>query len=132
MSTALKRTTIGLVVIIGISILSSTLTQAQPKIQMQRMSVENHVKILKDSLKLSDKQTTKIIKILEDQREEIVTALNEHRDDRSALQAARKEITKKAEQNIKSILTEDQAKKFDEMIKQRNARMERRTRSSGK
>jgi periplasmic protein CpxP/Spy len=128
MSTAVNRITLGLVLVIGIVILFSTLAQAQP----QRMSVENRVKILKDSLKLSDKQSAKIIKILEDQREEITTALNENRDDRSALQAAKKKIMKKAEQNIKSVLTEDQAKRYDEMIKQHNARMERRTRSSGK
>jgi protein CpxP len=128
MSAAIKRTTIGFIFVIGIAILFSTLAQAQP----QRMSIEDRVKILKDSLKLSDEQSTKITKILEDQREEMTTAMNDNRDNRDALQAARKEIMKKADENIKFVLTEDQAKKYDEMLKERRARMGRRTRESGK
>jgi len=128
MSATIKQITIGLVLIIGVAILFSTLAQAQP----QRMSIEDRVKILKDSLKLSDEQSTKITKFLEDQREEMTTAMGENRDNRDAMQAARKEIMKKADENIKSVLTEDQAKKYDEMLKERRARMGRRTRESGK
>ena len=127
MSTAINRLTIGLVLIIGIAILCSTLVQAQP----QRMSIEDRVKILKDSLKLNDDQCTKITKILEDQREEMTNAMNENRDNRDAMQAARREIMKKADEQIKSLLTEDQAKKYDQMLKTRRARMRQRTRESG-
>jgi len=128
MSAAVKRMTIGLVLIIGIAILFSTLAQAQP----MRMSIEDRVKILKDSLKLSDEQSVKITKILEDQREEMTTAMNENRDDRDAMQAARKEIMKKADEQIKSVLTEDQVKKYDDMLKGRRARTRQRTQESGK
>ena len=128
MSAAVKRMTIGLVLIIGIAILFSTLAQAQPV----RMSIEDRVKILKDSLKLSDEQSVKITKILEDQREEMTTAMNENRDDRDAMQAARKEIMKKADEQIKSVLTEDQVKKYDDMLKGRRARTRQRTQESGK
>ena len=127
MSTAINRLTIGLVLIIGIAILCSTLVQAQP----QRMSIEDRVKILKDSLKLNDDQCTKITKILEDQREEMTNAMNENKDNRDAMQAARREIMKKADEQIKSLLTEDQAKKYDQMLKTRRARMRQRTRESG-
>ena len=128
MLTAVKRMTIGFVLVTGIAILFSTLVHAQP----QRMSIEDRVKILKDSLKLSDEQSTKITKILEDQREEMTTAMNENRDNRDAMQTARKEIMKKADEQIKSVLTEDQAKKYDEMLKTQRARMGRRTRGSDK
>jgi Spy/CpxP family protein refolding chaperone len=39
---------------------------------------------------------------------------------------------KKADEQIKSVLTEDQAKKYDAMVKSRRARMGQRTRESGK
>jgi Spy/CpxP family protein refolding chaperone len=128
MSTAVKRMTFGFVIVISIVILFSTLTQAQ----QQLLSVEDRVKILKDKLKLSDEQIDKITKILEDQREEITTAMNDNRGDRDAMQAARKEIMKKSDQQIKSVLTEDQSKKYDEMLKERRTRMGHRTQESGK
>ena len=65
MSTAIKRMLTPLIIVIGFAICFSTFVQAQP----QRMSVENRVKILKDSLRLNDEQSEKITKILEDQRE---------------------------------------------------------------
>jgi Spy/CpxP family protein refolding chaperone len=126
MLAAIKRLTIGFVLVIGIAILFSTLAQTQPKAQQQRMSIEDRVKVLKDNLKLSDEQSTKIMKILEDQREEITTAMNENRDNRDAMQTARKEIMKKTDEQIKSVLTEDQAKKYDKMLKERRTRTEQR------
>jgi len=39
---------------------------------------------------------------------------------------------KKADEQIKSVLTEDQAKKYDEMVKSRRARIGQRARESGK
>jgi len=128
MSAAINRMTIGLVLVMGITILFSPLAQAQ----QQRVTIEDRVKILKDSLKLSDEQSVKITKILEDQREEMTTAMNENRDNRDAMQAARKEIMKKADEQIKSVLTDEQAKKYDAMVKSRRARMGQRTRESGK
>jgi Spy/CpxP family protein refolding chaperone len=123
MSAVIKRMASGLVIVIGIAILFSTLAQAQP----QRMSVEGRVKILKDSLKLSDEQSAKITKILEDQREEMTTAMKDIRDNRDSMQTVRQEIMKKTDENIKSVLTENQAKKYDDMLKARRARMGRRT-----
>jgi len=144
MSTTIKRITIGLVLFIGIAILFSTLVLAQEQQQPpqptppqqqaqpqppppQRMSVENRVKILKDSLNLTDEQVTNITKILEDQREEMTTARNENRDNREAMQTARQEIMKKTDEKIKALLTEEQAKQYDEMLKARRARMGRRS-----
>jgi len=132
MSAAIKRMTTGFVLIIGIAILFSTLAQTQPKAKPQRMSTEDRVKILKDSLKLNDEQSVKITKILEDQREEMTTAMNENRDNRDAMQTARKEIMKKSDEQIKAVLTEDQAKKYDEILQQLRTRMGRRAQGSDK
>jgi|WetSurMetagenome_2_1015567.scaffolds.fasta_scaffold973102_1 periplasmic protein CpxP/Spy len=123
MSRTINSTTIGIVLLMGFAILFSTAVQAQS----QRMSVEDRVKMLKDSLKLNDEQCTGVTKILEDQREEMTTAMNEHRDDRDAMQAARLEITKKADDKVKALLTDDQKVKYESMIKSRRARMGQRT-----
>jgi periplasmic protein CpxP/Spy len=119
----IKRRTSGLVLVIGVTILFSTLAQAQT----QRMSVEDRVKILKDNLKLSDEQSSKITNILEDQREEMTTAMKDIRNSRDSMQTVRQEIMKKTDENIKSVLTENQAKKYDTMLKARRAHMGRRT-----
>jgi periplasmic protein CpxP/Spy len=126
MQTAIKRMTTVPVLIIGIAMLFSTVMQAQP----QRMSVEERVKILKDSLKLSDEQTTKVTKILEDQREEMTTAMNNNRGDRQAMRAVRQEIMKKTDDKIKEVLTEEQIKVYDKVIKDRQAQMSRRMNGS--
>jgi Spy/CpxP family protein refolding chaperone len=126
MFTNIKRMTIVPVLIIGIAMLFSTVMQAQP----QRLSVEERVKILKDSLKLSDEQTTKVTKILEDQREEMTTAMNNNRGDRQAMRAVRQEIMKKTDDKIKEVLTEEQVKVYDKVIKNRQAQMSRRMNSS--
>jgi periplasmic protein CpxP/Spy len=126
MQTAIKRMTTVPVLIIGIAMLFSTVMQAQP----QRMSVEERVKILKDSLKLSDEQTTKVTKILEDQREEMTTAMNNNRGDRQAMRAVRQEIMKKTDDKIKEVLTEEQVKVYDKVIKDRQAQMSRRMNGS--
>lgn len=95
------------------------------------MSVEDQVKILKDSLKLTGDQVTKITKILEDQREERTTAMSENKGDRDAMRATMQEIAKKTDGKIKKVLTEDQAVTYDRMVKERRAQMERRMRRSG-
>ena len=123
MWTIIKRMTSGLVLVLGITILFSTLVQAQP----QRMSVEDRVKILKDSLKLSDEQSLKITKILEDQREEMTTAMNENQGDREAMRSVMQGIMKKSDDKIKTILSKVQVTKYDKIVQERRARMERRT-----
>jgi len=128
MSTAVKRMTVGFVIVIGIVILFSTLTQAQ----QQLLSVEDRVTILKDNLKLSDEQAVKITKILEDQREETTTAMNENRSDREAMHNAMQEIMKKTNSQIKKVLTEDQAAKYDKMFKRHRERTGQKAQESGK
>jgi Spy/CpxP family protein refolding chaperone len=123
MSAVIKRMASGLVLVMGITILFSALVQAQP----QRMSVEDRVKILKDSLKLSDEQSSKITKILEDQREEMTTAMNENQGDREAMRPVMQGIMKKTDDKIKTILSKGQATKYDKIVQERRARMEQRT-----
>lgn len=124
MLTAIKKITSVLVLIITTTILVSASAQSQ---QRMRMSVEDQVKILKDSLKLSDNQVAKITKILEDQREERTTAMDENKGDRKAMRTAMQEIMKKTNEKIKEVLTEDQAAKYDRMMKSHRSQMNRRS-----
>jgi periplasmic protein CpxP/Spy len=122
MSTTFKRITIGLVTIFGFAILLSTFTQAQP----MRMSTEERVNILKDSLKLSDEQAAKITIILDQQSKEMTSVFEKYSDNRDSMRTAMQDIMQKSDKKINSILTKDQAKKYDVMQKERRERMGRR------
>jgi periplasmic protein CpxP/Spy len=123
MSTAIKRMTVGLVLVIGFAILLSTYTQAQP----MRMSTEERVKILKDSLKLSDEQAAKVTIFLDQQSKEMTAAFEKYSDNRDSMRTTMQEIMQKSDKKINSVLTKDQAKKYDVMQKERRERMGRRT-----
>ena len=122
MSTAIKRMTVGLVLVIGFAVLFSTYAQAQP----MRMSTEERVKILTDSLKLSDEQAAKVTIILDQQSNEMTAAFEKYSDNRDSIRPAMQEIMQKSDKKINSILTKDQAKKYDVMQKERRERMGRR------
>jgi periplasmic protein CpxP/Spy len=122
MSIAIKRMTVGLVLVIGFAILLSTFAQAQP----MRMSTEERVKILKDSLKLSDGQAAKVTIILDQQSEKMAAIFEKYSDNRDSMRTAMQEIMQKTDKQISSILTKDQAKKYDVMQKERRERMGRR------
>lgn len=124
----IHRITVGIVLACAALFFVSASMPAQKRM---RMSVEDQVKILKDSLKLTGDQVTKITKILEDQREERTTAMSENKGDRDAMRATMQEIAKKTDGKIKKVLTEDQAVTYDRMVKERRAQMERRMRRSG-
>ena len=128
MFTNIKRMTATLVLLLGVLILLSSATQAQP----QRMSVEEQTKILKDKLILSGDQTKKITTILEDQREEMTTAMNDDRGDRQAMHAAVQEATNKTDNKIKEVLTEKQVRTYDKIIKDRQAQVSRQMKGSNK
>ncbi len=128
MTTASQRIALVLIVLMGVSSVFSTVTYAQ----RMRMTVEEQVKILTDSLKLSDEQVSKITKILEDQREEMTTAMGENRGDREAMRTVMQDLMKKTDEKMKAELTKEQAKKYESMMKARRDRMGQRTKGSGK
>jgi Spy/CpxP family protein refolding chaperone len=122
MSTVIKRMIIGLVLVMGIAILFSSFAQAQP----MRMSTEDRVKMLKDSLTLNDEQAAKITVILDQQSEQMSAAFEKYSDNRDSMRAAMQEIRGKSDKKITTILTKDQATKYDVMQKERLARMGQR------
>ncbi len=122
MSTAFKRMVFGLVLSIGITMLFSAFMQAQP----MRMTSEERVNLLKDSLKLNDEQAAKIKLIFDGQSEQMGAAFEKYSDNRDSMRTAMQEIMQKTDKKIISILTKDQAAKYDEMVKARRERMRQR------
>jgi Spy/CpxP family protein refolding chaperone len=89
----------------------------------QMPSVDDQVKHLTKSLKLSDDQQAKVRSALEDQRkqmEQIHSDSSLSRDDRFSKMKAIRDTT---DTQIKSALNDDQQKKFDEMQQKRQQRM---------
>jgi Spy/CpxP family protein refolding chaperone len=128
MATPLTRMIMAIVILTGAVSIFSTVSHAQ----RMRMSVEEQVKILKDSLQLNDEQGANITKILEDQREEMTTTMGENRNNREAMRGIMQDLIKKTDEKIKKMLTEGQTKKYEEMMKTRRERMGQRMKGSGK
>ena len=93
--------------------------------QGMRMTAEDRVKQLKDSLGLNDKQTeqiTAIYKELGAQRQ----ALQDSIQDRGAMRDAMRSLMAKSDEKVKAVLTTEQKEKFEAMIKAREARFRQR------
>jgi protein CpxP len=119
MSTIIKRAAIGLAAVIGFSMLFSISTQAQP----MGMSTEKRVKMLKDTLNLTDDQAAKITVIFNQQREEISAAFQKYSDDRDSMRTAMQGIMQKYDKKIDAILTKKQVTQYNVMREERRKRM---------
>jgi hypothetical protein len=113
MFTGIKRITAALLLLLGVLIFLSYPTQAQ----QEQIHIEKQIEILKAKLNLSTKQIKKVTVILEDQREEMITTTNNNRNDPQALNTMVQEITKKTENRIKEVLTEEQIKAYNKILK---------------
>jgi Spy/CpxP family protein refolding chaperone len=83
---------------------------------------------LKERLSLTDSQTTLITKIFTESQEAMRKAVDSMKDDRQAMRGLRMEMMKKSDERIDSILTADQKKKYDDLVKERRSRMRGRPR----
>lgn len=88
-----------------------------------RMSVQERVQILKDSLNLTQEQEKKITEILTAQQTEAQKMRENFQGDREAARTYMMESMKKTDEQIKAVLTKEQAQKYDAMIKARRERM---------
>jgi hypothetical protein len=115
MNISIKRTTFGHLVFIGLLTCIFSAVQAQPLHQ----SIAEQIKFLKDKLLLNNEQIKKITIILEDRREEMTIAANEHRGNQKAMRAVTQEIMKKSDVKIKELLIEEQLSVYDGIIQAR-------------
>ena len=84
-----------------------------------RMSAADRVKAMKESLKLTDDQVTKITAIYEGQSKSM-DSLRTAGADRSAMRP----VMQAANEKVKAILTAEQAAAFQKMMDERRARMQ--------
>ena len=92
---------------------------------MMRMTPEERVKQLKDSLGLDDKQTEQIVSIYKDMGAKR-QALMDSVSDRDARREAMMGMMKSTDDKIEALLTPDQKDKYEAMKKAREAMMRQR------
>jgi Spy/CpxP family protein refolding chaperone len=120
------------VVLTVIAIVALSLQQVA-QAQGMRRTPEERAKILKDSLSLSDEQTSKITKIYEAQQKEMMEKMGELQGDRDAMRQLMQEVMTKTNKQIEAVLTKEQLKKFQELVKQQmqmRGRMQQRRQGS--
>ncbi len=118
----IRRFTSLFILLLGVLIPLTSIAQVLP----QRVSIEKHIKILKDKLKLNDEQIKKIKYVLEDQREELSIAMHDNRGDSQAMDEAVQEIRKNTDNKIKAILNEKQIEVYNKIIEEREHAEKRR------
>jgi periplasmic protein CpxP/Spy len=127
-----KGISIWYVVLTVIAIVALSLQQVA-QAQGMRRTPEERAKILKDSLSLSDEQTSKITKIYEAQQKEMMEKMGELQGDRDAMRQLMQEVMTKTNKQIEAVLTKEQLKKFQELVKQQmqmRGRMQQRRQGS--
>jgi protein CpxP len=87
--------------------------------QRMRMTPEQRVARLKDSLALSDDQVGKLLPIFKESDKLREEAFASAGDDRDARMAAMRKITDDTDTKIESVLTDSQKMKYEEMKKLR-------------
>ncbi|HTS00290.1 MAG TPA: hypothetical protein VML00_11085 [Bacteroidota bacterium] len=105
---------------------SVSLADAQGRM---RMTPEQRVARLKDSLALSDEQVSKIVTIFTESDKKREDAMASAGDDRDARMQAMRSIMEGTDARIDSVLTDTQKAKYDEMKKQRMQGFQRRQRN---
>ena len=116
-----KHVFFSFIILFTAALLSTTAALAQ----MRRPSPEVQAKMLKDSLQLSDDQTAKITDILAEAQKDQQDAMSANQGDRQAMRSAMMGIMKNTETKITTLLSTEQAQKFESMQKNRREHMMR-------
>lgn len=92
--------------------------------QGMRMSAEERTKLLKDSLSLTAVQADSVLKIYKGSDAERQKLFSSDQGDRQARMQAMRSVMEKTDSMIEALLTAEQKTKYEEMVKQRQARMQ--------
>lgn len=90
---------------------------AQGMGQGMRMSPKERAEALAKQLSLDDAQTKEVVAIFEKYQKIMTAKREELQGDREGMRAAMLEIREKQNKEILALLTEDQAKKYEEILK---------------
>jgi hypothetical protein len=99
---------------------------AQPQGQGMRMSPKQRADTLGKQLSLDTVTIAKVAAIMEKYQKQMMDKRNELQDDRDAMRAAMTEIREKQTKDITALLTKEQAKKYEDIMKEQQQRMQNR------
>ncbi|HEY6952849.1 MAG TPA: hypothetical protein VI758_10605, partial [Bacteroidota bacterium] len=108
-----------LVLVVILTLVVSDNSSAQ---QRMRMSSEQRVAVLRDSLGLDSTQTANITVIIKEQQTEMQKIRESNQGNYETMRPAMQELGKKTDEKILAILNDTQKTKYQEMIKNRAMR----------
>ncbi len=98
--------------------------------QGMRMSPKERAEALGKDLGVDSATVVKITAVMEKYQKQMMDKRNELQGDMDGMRAAMMEIRENQTKDIKALLTEEQAKKYDEILKQQQQRMMQRQRNN--
>jgi ribosomal protein L7Ae-like RNA K-turn-binding protein len=90
------------------------------------MSPKQRADTLGKQLGLDSTTIAKVAAIMEKYQKQMMDKRNELQDDRDGMRAAMTEIREKQTKEITALLTKEQAKKYEEILKEQQQRMQNR------
>jgi Spy/CpxP family protein refolding chaperone len=115
----------GLVIVFAL-LLVQQMAWAQGQGRGMMMSPQERAQQLKERIALTDEQTAKVAKILEESQTKMMEMMGSFQGDREAARKAMQEVQAKQDKAIEALLTKDQLKKYEELKKERMQRMQQR------
>ncbi len=88
------------------------------------LTPEERAKQLQERLNLTPEQTAKVAKIYEASQKKAMEMMGSFQGDREAARKAMQEMQAKTDKDIEALLTKEQAKKYEELKKERAQRMQ--------
>jgi hypothetical protein len=98
--------------------------------QGMRMSPKERAEALGKDIGLDSATVVKITAVMEKYQKQMMDKRNELQGDMDGMRAAMTEIRENQTKDIKALLTEEQSKKYDEILKQQMERMQQRQRNN--
>jgi hypothetical protein len=98
--------------------------------QGMRMSPKERAEALGKDLGVDSATVAKLTTIMEKYQKQMMDKREELQGDMDGMRAAMTEIRESQTKDIKALLTEEQAKKYDEILKQQQQRMQQRQRNN--
>lgn len=96
-----------------------------------RMSAEERAKQLQTQLKLTDDQTAKVTAIYKAQRAKMDSIRTAANGDRDAMRSAMMPLMKSTNEQVKAVLTPEQATEYDKIQQERMQQMQQRMNGGG-
>jgi protein CpxP len=118
------RSSWGAAIVAMMLLFAQQVSWAQAQGRGMMLSPEERAKQLQERLNLTDEQTAKVTKIFEASQKKAMEMMGSFQGDREAARKAMQEMQAKTDKDIEALLTKEQAKKYEELKKERAQRMQ--------